>query len=65
MDKVQVELYCTIRPYFREPQTIRPYFCEPLMFTFDLPYDSLTAQVWLSVGGCLDIFLNVEKFPGE
>ncbi len=26
------------------------------MFTFDLSYDSLTAQVWLSVGGCLDIF---------
>jgi hypothetical protein len=29
VDKVQVELYCTNRPYFCEPQTIRPYFCEP------------------------------------
>jgi hypothetical protein len=35
------------------------------MFTFDLSYDGLTAQVLLSVGGCLDIFSNVEKFPGE
>ncbi len=26
------------------------------MFSFDLSYDSLTVQVWLSVGGCLDIF---------
>jgi hypothetical protein len=26
------------------------------MFTFDLSYDSLTVQVWLAVGGCLDIF---------
>jgi hypothetical protein len=29
VDKVQVELYCTNRLYFCEPQTIRPYFCKP------------------------------------
>ncbi len=29
VDKVQVELYCTIRPCFCEPQTTRPYFGEP------------------------------------
>ncbi len=31
------------------------------MFTFDLSYDSLTVQVWLSVGGCLDIFRIVKN----
>jgi hypothetical protein len=29
VDKVQVELYRTIRPYFCKPQTIRHYFCKP------------------------------------
>ncbi len=28
VDKVEVELYCTIRPYFCKPQTIGPYFCK-------------------------------------
>ncbi len=32
------------------------------MFTFDLSYDSSTVQVWLSVGGCLDIFQMLKKY---